>query len=115
MTMNETQYTQAWITLILAVFGTYFCRSIGVVLSGRVNQDSEFFIWLTSVTYALVAAMAARMIILPVGLLATVPLFVRLLICLVSILIMVSGTKRKLGPALLGGILCLLFYASVFN
>jgi len=107
--------TQLWIALISACVGTYFCRSVGVFLSGRVDQNSEFFLWLTSVTYAMVAAMTARMIILPVGLLSTVPLYVRLAVCAVTIAVMVSGSKRRLGPALLVGIFCLVFYESYFG
>jgi len=57
-TMNSIPLdnTQLWTALISACVGTYFCRSVGVILSGRVDQNSEFFYWLTGVTYAMVAA-----------------------------------------------------------
>jgi len=106
---------QLWTALICACIGTYFCRSVGVILSGRVDQNSEFFYWLTSVTYAMVAAMTVRMIVLPIGLLSTVPLLVRLAVCAVTVAIMVSGSKRRLGPALLVGIICLVSYVSFFG
>ena len=106
---------ELWIALLSACIGTYFCRSVGVILSGRVDQNSEFFGWLTCVTYAMVAAMTVRMIVLPIGLLATVPLLVRLAVCAVTIGIMVTGTKRRLGPALLVGIACLISYVHYFD
>ena len=106
---------QLWTALISACIGTYFCRSVGVILSGRVDQNSEFFYWLTCVTYAMVAAMTVRMIVLPIGMLSTVPLFIRLAVCAVTVAIMVSGTKRRLGPALLVGIGCLVSYVNYFG
>ena len=65
----------AWLALLAASLGTYLCRAVGVMLSGQVSQDSEFFRWLSAVTYAMVAALTIRLIFLPIGLLATVPLF----------------------------------------
>ena len=106
---------QLWVALLSACIGTYFCRSVGVILSGRVDQNSEFFIWLTSVTYAMVAAMTVRMIVLPVGLLATIPLYIRLVVCVITVAVMISGSKRRLGPALLIGIVCLMSYVNYFD
>ena len=60
---------EAWLALIAASLGTYICRAIGVKLSGQVNQDSDFFRWLSAVTYAMVAALTIRLIFLPIGLL----------------------------------------------
>ena len=111
----ELNNSELWIALLSACIGTYFCRSIGVVLSGRVDQNSEFFIWLTCVTYAMVAALTTRQIILPLGLLSSVPLWVRILVCLVTVVVMVWGNKRRLGPALVVGITCLMTYVSFFH
>ncbi|QWE17065.1 AzlD domain-containing protein [Polynucleobacter sp. AP-Nino-20-G2] len=99
-----------WIALLGATIGTYFCRAIGVLLSKRIHQDSEIFRWLAAVTYAMVAALTVRMILMPVGLLSTVPVWIRVLICILSIGVMVSGPTRRLVPALLTGTLLMLSY-----
>ncbi|MGV0982004.1 MAG: AzlD domain-containing protein [Polynucleobacter sp.] len=99
-----------WIALAGATIGTYFCRAIGVLLAKRINQDSEIFRWLAAVTYAMVAALVVRMILMPIGLLATVPVWIRLLICALSIAVMVSKPSRRLVPALLTGTLLMLAY-----
>jgi branched-subunit amino acid transport protein len=99
-----------WIALAGATLGTYFCRAIGVLLAKRINQDSEIFRWLAAVTYAMVAALVFRMVLMPVGLLATVPVWVRIVICLLSIGVMVSRPTRRLVPALLTGTLLMLAY-----
>lgn len=99
-----------WFALLGATVGTYICRAIGVLLSNRINQDSEIFRWLAAVTYAMVAALTVRMVLMPIGLLATVPVWIRILICLLSIGVMVSKPTRRLVPALLTGTLLMLTY-----
>ena len=96
---------QAWLALVAASIGTYLCRAIGVNLSGRVDQNSEFFRWLSAVTYAMVAALTIRLIFLPIGLLSTVPLYYRLGVCLLALAVMVSSPERRLVPALMIGTL----------
>jgi branched-subunit amino acid transport protein len=99
-----------WVALVGACLGTYFCRAIGVFLSQSINQDSEIFRWLAAVTYAMVAALTIRLIVMPLGLLATVPLWIRLLICALSIGVMVSKPTKRLVPALLTGTLLMVSY-----
>ena len=99
-----------WAALIAATVGTYLCRALGVMLSGRINQESEIFRWISAVTYAMVAALTARMILMPLGLLSTVPVWVRILICALSVGVMVSSPQRRLVPALLTGTLLMLSY-----
>jgi branched-subunit amino acid transport protein len=99
-----------WFALTAACLGTYICRAAGVKLSGHINQDSEVFRWLSAVTYAMVAALTVRMILMPLGLLATVPVLLRVLICALSLAVMVSSPERRLVPALLTGTLLMLIY-----
>jgi len=94
-----------WLALIAASIGTYVCRALGVMLSGRVSQESEFFRWLSAVTYAMVAALTIRLIFLPVGMLSTVPLYLRLIICAIALGVMLINPSRRLVPALLIGTL----------
>jgi branched-subunit amino acid transport protein len=99
-----------WLALTAACLGTYICRAAGVKLSGHINQDSEVFRWLSAVTYAMVAALTVRMILMPLGLLATVPVLLRVVICALSVAVMVSSPERRLVPALLTGTLLMLVY-----
>ncbi len=102
-----------WIALLGACLGTYFCRAIGVLLSNSINQDSEIFRWLAAVTYAMVAALTIRLILMPLGLMATVPLWIRILICALAIGVMVSSPTKRLVPALLTGTLLLVGYGVI--
>ena len=105
----------AWLALLAASLGTYVCRAIGVKLSGQVNQDSEFFRWLSAVTYAMVAALTIRLIFLPVGLLSTVPLYLRLFVCILALGVMLSNPRWRLVPALLTGTLLMVTIGIVKN
>ena len=102
-----------WVALAGATIGTYICRAIGVLLAKKINQESEIFRYLSAVTYAMVAALVVRMILMPVGLLSTVPVWIRLLICILSIGVMVAKPTHRLVPALLTGTLLILAYGVI--
>ena len=107
--MVESAQAIAW-ALVAAGVGTYVCRAAGVKLSGHINQSSEIFRWLSAVTYAMVAALTVRMIVLPIGLLDAVPLWIRIAICVLSLGVMVSKPSRRMVPALMTGTLLMLVY-----
>nr|UOZ96229.1 hypothetical protein NCPCFENI_00121 [Cupriavidus sp.] len=96
--------TEFWLVLAAAL-GTYAWRALGVVFSGRVRTDSEFFQWISCVTYAMVAGLVFRIVVLPVGLLAQIPLWARLLCLAVALVIMVWPLRpfRGLFPGLITG------------
>ena len=104
-----------WAALIAACIGTYFWRGLGVYLSGKISQDSELFKWLSAVTYAMVAALTVRIILLPVGLLGTVPIYIRLGVSVVALIIMYSKLGERMIPALLVGTFGLVLYGLVIN
>lgn len=107
--MSDATQHMAW-ALVAAGVGTYLCRAMGVKLSGHIHQESEIFRWLSAVTYAMVAALTVRLILLPIGLLQTVPVWVRIAICALSVAVMVSHPQRRLVPALLTGTLLMLMF-----
>jgi branched-subunit amino acid transport protein len=106
----ELSPLQTWSALAIAATGTYACRALGVMASDKINQDSEFFRWLSAVTYALVAALVVRMVLMPVGPLGTVPVGWRLGFCAVSLLVMVVGSRRRPALALFSGTALMLIY-----
>ncbi|MBT8521394.1 AzlD domain-containing protein [Polynucleobacter paneuropaeus] len=99
--------------LIGACVGTYICRAIGVLLSSHIHQDSEIFRWLSAVTYAMVAALTIRLILLPVGLLESVSLWTRILICGLSLGLTLYRPGRLLTPALFLGTLLMILYGAL--
>ena len=64
--------------ILVGAAATYVWRGLGVALSGRIDPDGRIFEWAACIAYALVAALVARMIVLPTGPLAETPLADRL-------------------------------------
>src|SRR3954447_22322863 len=67
------------VVLIAGAASTYVWRALGVALSGRINPSGPVFEWVGCVAYALLAALIARMIVLPVGPLEATDLGLRLI------------------------------------
>ena len=103
----------AWLALLGAILVNYACRAGGAIFSGRVRADGEFFKWVTAVTYALMAGLTARLLVLPSGMLGEVPLWVRLGIASAAMLVMLTNPARRLVPALATGCALTLLYGSV--
>jgi hypothetical protein len=51
---------------------------LGLVVGRGIDEDSEFFMWARAVAIAVLAGVIAKIILLPPGTLASVPLAVRL-------------------------------------
>ena len=53
-------------------------RWLGIAIGRELSEESEIILWVRAVATALVAAVVARIVLIPPGALATVPLEVRL-------------------------------------
>jgi branched-subunit amino acid transport protein len=77
----------AWPYLLIGAVTTYFWRGLGVALSGRINPDSALMRWVTSVAYAMLAGLIARLIVAPQGALGETPLWMRLSAAVAAMLV----------------------------
>ncbi len=75
-----TEVSPLWPFAVMAAgaAATYVWRALGVALSGRIEPQGKLFEWIACIAYALLSALIARMILLPSGPLAGVPLYVRI-------------------------------------
>ena len=71
--------------LLLCALGTYASRALGVLLSGRISVHGDLFTWVTCVTYAMIAGLVMRIIVMPSGLLATSLAWHRVFACLLGL------------------------------
>ena len=67
-----------WVLLALCTLGTLIWRVAAVVVARRVTPGGAAFQWIACVAYAMLAALIARIMVLPSGLLATTPAIDRL-------------------------------------
>ncbi|HUF79610.1 MAG TPA: AzlD domain-containing protein [Burkholderiales bacterium] len=101
-----------WWLIAACGLGTYLWRGLGVLLSGRIEVESELFRWAVCVAYAMVAGLIVRIILMPTGMLATTLLEDRLIACAAA-LAAFYATRRNLfaGVSAGAGMLVALSYA----
>jgi len=81
--MSPAQVQELWgiwpyaAILLLAAAPTHLWRILGVLMAGRLSEESEIFVFVKAVATALVAALIARLILYPSGPLASLPMAVR--------------------------------------
>jgi branched-subunit amino acid transport protein len=81
------------VVLIAGAAATYIWRAFGVALSGRIDPTGPVFEWVGCVAYALLAALIARMIVMPVGPLEETDLGVRLISGIIALAAFFLGRK----------------------
>ena len=64
--------------LLLGVLPSEMWRWLGILVGRGLDEESEIILWVRAVATALVAAVVARIVLIPPGALAAVPLWVRL-------------------------------------
>ena len=93
---------QLWVIVLACAAATFVWRALGVLVVRRINAAGAFFQWITCVSYAMVAGLVFRMIILPESDLSSVPLTIR--IAAVGIAFgAYYGFKRRLVAGVLAG------------
>ena len=86
--------------------GTYAWRGLGMLVSGSVGIDSEFFLWAGCVAYALIAGLTVRIILLPSGVLAVASLPERIGAALFALLVYFVF-RRNLFIGIAAGFCCI--------
>jgi len=64
--------------MLLGFLPSEVWRWLGIVIGGGLDEESEIILWVRAVATALVAAVVARIVLIPPGALAFVPMSVRL-------------------------------------
>lgn len=77
-------------------------RMLGVLLSTNLDLDSEVLRWVRAVSTALIAGLVARMVLLPVGALAGVPLWLRCAAFAVALAVFFAA-RRHLATGIAAG------------
>ncbi|MBM09776.1 MAG: hypothetical protein CMF69_09420 [Magnetovibrio sp.] len=61
----------------LCFFGTLIWRILGTAIAVHIDPEGAVFQWLNCVAYAMLAGLVARILLLPIGILADTPTFDR--------------------------------------
>ena len=97
------------LVILVTSFATYLSRFLGVVSSEKIKETSKWFRWFNCLAYSTLAALIARTIIFPVGVLDEASYLVRLIVVLASLLIFYLTKRNLVYPTVLSAILLGLF------
>jgi len=92
--------TNIILVILVTSFATYLSRFLGVVSSEKINETSKIFRWFNCVAYSTLAALIARMIIFPAGVLLEANLLLRLMIVAICLTIYILSKKNLVYPTL---------------
>ena len=92
--MNEMS-SNIILVILVTSFATYLSRFLGVVSSEKIDETSKIFKWFNCIAYSILAALIARMIVFPAGVLQNADLWLRLFVVIICI-IAVSYTHLTL-------------------
>ena len=102
--MNEMS-SNIILVILVTSFATYLSRFLGVVSSEKIEETSKIFRWFNCIAYSILAALIARIVIFPAGVLVEADLWLRLIVIIISIIIFIISKRNLVYPTVLSAIL----------
>ena len=93
------------LAIIATSLATFISRSSGAITSETVKAKSKTFEWFNCVAYSTLAALVARMIIFPAGVLADSDIMIRLGVLIICVAIFILTKKNLVLPTIISAIL----------
>ena len=93
------------LAIIVTSVATFISRFLGALTSEKVKAKSKTFEWFNHVAYSTLAALVARMVIFPAGVLADADLIIRMIVLVICVAIFILTKKNLVIPTILSGIL----------
>jgi len=93
-----------WMIVLGCAAATFVWRFLGVIVVRRIDPNGAIFQWLSCVSYAMVAGLIFRMIIMPESQLAEVPLAVRIAAVVIAFAAYLLFKRRLVAGVLAGGV-----------
>ena len=93
------------LVILVTSFATYLSRFLGVVSSEKIDVKSKIFRWFNCIAYSILAALIARIVIFPAGVLEEADLWIRLIVIIISIIIFIISKRNLVYPTVLSAII----------
>ena len=97
------------LVILITSFATFLSRFLGVLSSENIKETSKIFRWFNCLAYSTLAALIARIVIFPSGLLSEVDYFVRIIVVILSIGLFFITKKNLVYPTIFSAIILSLF------
>ena len=94
-----------FLSIIVTSLATYLSRFLGVLSSIKIKESSKVFRWFNCLAYATLAALIARTIIFPVGVLSDATYLSRFIVVILSLGVFIVTKKNFVYPTVLSAIL----------
>ena len=93
------------LVILVTSFATYLSRFLGVISSEKIKETSKIFKWFNCIAYATLAALIARMIVFPAGVLSESAIFLRFIVIMSAIILFLITKKNLVYPTVLSAII----------
>jgi len=97
--------TSIILAILVTSLATYLSRFLGVISSEKIKENSKIFRWFNCLAYSTLAALIARIIIFPSGVLSEVDYLNRFIVLIASILIFYFTKKNLVYPTVFSAII----------
>ena len=97
------------LVILITSFATFLSRFLGVLSSENIKETTKIFRWSNCLAYSTLAALIARIVIFPSGLLSEVDYFVRIIVVILSIGLFFITKKNLVYPTIFSAIILSLF------
>ena len=99
--------------ILVTSLATFLSRFLGAVSSQGIKETSKIFKWFNCLAYATLAALIARTIIFPVGVLNEAGYLLRLAVVILSLVVFFVSKKNYVYPTIFSAV-CMAILASYF-
>ena len=86
--------------ILVTSLATFLSRILGALSSERIKETSKIFKWFNCLAYATLAALIARTIIFPVGVLIDASYLSRLAVVILSLIVFFISKKNYVYPTI---------------
>jgi branched-subunit amino acid transport protein len=93
------------LAVIVTSLATYLSRILGVLTSTKINENSKIYRWFNCLAYSTLAALIARTIIFPVGVLSDASYLSRSLVIFFCLFIFFISKRNFVYPTVISAIM----------
>ena len=97
--------TSVVLAIIVTSLATFLSRFLGAISSEGIKETSKLFRWFNCLAYSTLAALIARTIIFPVGVLSDASYLSRLIVVLLCLLIFFISKRNFVYPTVISAIM----------
>ena len=99
--------------ILVTSLATFSSRFLGAISSQGIKENSKIFKWFNCLAYATLAALIARTIIFPVGVLNEAGYLIRLTVIILSLVVFFVSKRNYVYPTIFSAV-CMTILASYF-